>query len=344
MDFDEIVERVANMKKKADLVATHKTIKNKGLGRKKADLVAAPFDQLNLVGIEVDGKVDGIEMGILVNGISYLTERGLARMAGVTRRTISQIAAEWHRTFDDPLPVSGQMVFIKDHLFWQGYEERNLYIEITKNNSLYYAYPDIVCTTIIEYFAFEAQHKNETAVKNFRNLARYGLQKFIYDALQYIPSDKWRYFLDRVALLKDQAPPGYFIVFREIHGLVIDLIHAGVSVNDKTIPDGSVGSCWGKYWIDHDLESQFGKRIEWDHYYPDYYPQAGSNPQPAKAYPDVALPLFRQWFRREYLTTKFPAYILRKADTLLGGTKEAKQIAQLYEQSTSKVPEMRPHI
>ena len=102
-----------------------------------------------------------------------------------------------------------------------------------------------------------------------------------------------------------------------------------------SIPDVSVGSCWGKHWIDQNLDGQLGERIQWDHYYPDYYPQAKSNPQDAWAYPDKALPLFRQWFRTEYLTTKFPAYILRKADSLLGGPKEAKQIAQLYDQPAS---------
>ena len=98
---------------------------------------------------------------------------------------------------------------------------------------------------------------------------------------------------------------------------------------------GSVGTHWGKYWTDHGLEDQLGKRIKWDHYYPDYYPQAKSNPQDAWAYPDETLPLFRQWFRAVYLTTKFPTYILKKADALLGGTKEAKKIAQLYEHSPS---------
>ena len=232
-------------------------------------------------------------------------------------------------------PTSGPLVFIKDRLFWQGYKESNLFLQITKDNSLHYAYPDIVCTTIIEYFAFESQYKNETAVKNFRNLARYGLQKFIYDALKYVPSDKWRHLWERMSLLKDSVPAGYFSVFREIHGLVIDLIHAGLPVNDKTIPDVSVGSCWGKHWIDQNLDSQLGERLQWDHYYPDCYPQSKSNPQEAWAYPDEALPLFRQWFRTEYLTTKFPAYILRKADSLLGGPKEAKQIAQLYDQPAS---------
>lgn len=62
----------------------------------------------------------------------------------------------------------------------------------------------------VEYFAFEAQRKNETALENYRRLARFGLQQFSYNALDYVPEDKWKYFNDRVSILKDSAPAGYF--------------------------------------------------------------------------------------------------------------------------------------
>ena len=125
--------------------------------------------------------------------------------------------------------------FLKEYLFSRGYDEPKLFIEILKDNSSHYAYPDVVCTAIIEFFAFEAQKTNATALKNYRRLAGYGLQRFIYDALNYVPEDKWRYFNDRVSILKDSAPEGYFIVFNEVTGLAVDLINSGLSVNDKTI-------------------------------------------------------------------------------------------------------------
>lgn len=143
-----------------------------------------------------------------------------------------------------------------------------------------------------------------------------------------------------MSLLKDSAPEGYFIIHNEVTGLAVDLINAGLSVNDKTIPDGSVGSTWGRYWIDNELERDYGQRIKWDHYYPEYYPQAASNPQPAWAYPEEALPHFRRWFRSVYLRTKFPEYILRKANVLKGGKREAELIAALYhdKQLSGEVP------
>lgn len=119
-----------------------------------------------------------------------------------------------------------------------------------KDGSPHYAYPDVVCMTFIEFFAFEAQRQNETALRNYRQLARYGLQKFIYDALQYVPIDRWTYFNDRVSILKDAAPEGYFICFKETTGLVVDLITAGLPVNDKkrlypTLASGLIGDAVG---------------------------------------------------------------------------------------------------
>ena len=306
----------------------------------------APHKQLRLdLGIKVERDVAGVEMGVLDNGIPYLTQTGLAAMAGAARSTIFEITREWERRFEDPTIVPGTRIgFLKDYLFQHGYDESRLYIEILKDNSPHYAYPDVVCMAIIEFLAFEAQRTNGAALRNYRRLSGYGLQKFIYEALNYVPEDNWRHFNDRVSILKDRAPIGYFIVFNEVTGLAVDLINSGLTVNDKTIPDQSVGSHWGKYWSENDLNGRFGDRITWEHYYPDYYPQAASNPQTPWAYPDEALPLFRRWFRTTYLTTKFPAYILRKANVLKGGKQEAIEIAGLYDQKTietESVPKAR---
>jgi hypothetical protein len=48
------------------------------------------------------------------------------------------------------------------------------------------------------------------------------------------------------------------------------------------------------------------------------------------AEPDAALPVFRKWFKQDYLPTRFPRYILGKAN-LLGGQLAAQQIASLYQ-------------
>ena len=193
-----------------------------------------------------------------------------------------------------------------------------------------WAYWKIVCTAILEYHAFEDTTKNETALKNFRNISRLGLGKFIYVALNYDPPDKWKYFHDRVSLLRNRTPIGFYTIFSGINGLIIDLIDSGLTINEYTLPDISVGKIWSDYWNINNLNSKYGDRITYEHCYPEYYPQAKSNPQDAWAYPDISWAEFKSWFINEYLTTKFPNYILKKAKLLPGGENEAKQIANIF--------------
>ena len=321
-DFDEVAKAMVSP-------ATYNSIESKDLVAKSEQAPATP-KQLKLdLGIEVEKVVGGIEMGVLENGIPYLTQRGLAEMTGAARRSIQEITEEWEEAQSSGV-WRGRMVYFQDYLSKAGFEEQRLFIEITKDGSPHYAYPDMVCMAMVEYFAFEAQRTNETALSNFRNLARYGLQKFIYDALGYIPEDPWKLFNARVSLLKDSVPAGYFSAFKESNGLVVDLINAGLPVNQHTIPDGSVGITWGYFWKENDLAKKHGDRIEYPHYYPPEYPQSASNPQAAKAYPDAALPEFRLWFREVYLATKYPAYILKKAKLLPGGQDHAEQLASMY--------------
>lgn len=290
------------------------------------------------LGIEIQRDINGIEMGVLENGIPYLTQRGLANVTGVNRSVIQAITQEWESSYNSHILGRDRISFFKEYLNSKGFNEPKLHLETIQHGTVHYAYPDIVCMAFLEYYAFESRADSATAVENYRRFAAYGLRKFIFDALSYTPADSWKFYHDRVSLLKDSAPPGYFTVFQEITGLVVDLISSGLTVNHKTIPDISVGQAWAKYWTATNLESQYGKRTSYEHNYPDYYPQAASNPQTPSAYPDAALPLFRQWFRQVYLLTRFPQYILSKATLLPGGKAEALQIGGMYANKTLPPP------
>lgn len=291
---------------------------------------ANPKQGLLDLGVEVQRDVNGIEMGVLENGVPFLTQRGLALVTGTARSVLQTITQEWEDHYDDQVLGKDRISYIKQKLFERGYTERKLYLETIKEGKPHYAYPDIVCMAILEYYAFEGKSTSQEASDNYRRFAAYGLQRFIYDSLGYKPADKWRYHNDRVSILNNTAPLGHFTIFSEINGLAVDLINADLPVNDKTIPDISVGIMWGKHWRENNLASQYGERVEYEHNYPNYYPQSMSNPQKPFAYPDAALPAFRLWFRQEYLPTKFPKYILTKAKLLRGGAEEAKAIANMY--------------
>ena len=333
---DKIIEPIkANLDdvvKKMVQVAAPKSSNNKGLVLKSSSPVAAT-KQLPLdLGIEIQKEVKGIEMGVLENGIPYLTQRGLAEITGIARNAIQGLTKDWEDHFNDEILGKDRISFLKGYLFSKGYNQPQLYIETITEKTVHYSYPDIVCMAVLEYYAFESKQGDaSTAIENYRRFAAFGLRKFIYEALDYTPSDKWKYYHDRVSILKDAVPTGYFCVFNEIPGMVVDLINSDLTVNDKTVPDISVGIHWAKHWKAQELSSLFGDRIPYEHNYPPYYSQAKSNPQDANAYPDAALPEFRHWFKGEYLLTKFPTYILSKANILPGGKQEAAQLANMYQ-------------
>lgn len=335
-DFDAVAKAVVKSKNGSQQAAP-KFNENKDLAVKYPLQQAAPQMHLDL-GIEVQKDINGIEMGVLDNGMPYLTQRGLAGVVGVARSLIQTITKEWEDHYQDAVIGKDRISYFKQYLFEKGFNEPTLHIETVQNGTIHYAYPDVVCMAFLEYYAFESKSDNTEALTNYRKFAAFGLRRFIYEALDYTPSDKWNYHHDRVSLLKDSAPLGYFIIFQEITGLIVDLITADLTVNHKTIADISVGIAWAKHWLDNSLEAQFGKRIQWHHNYPNYYPQSSSNPQPANAYPDAALPYFRQWFKQVYLLTKFPKYILTKANLLPGGKAEAILIGNMYQAKALTAP------
>lgn len=95
--------------------------------------------------------------------------------------------------------------------------------------------------------------------------------------------------------------------------MIVTLGQNGVPIDDKFVPDISVGLHWSKHWDRNDLDPQLGARVKFDHRYPEYFPQAVSNPQEAWCYPEAGLPEFRRWFREAYIGEgKFEAYLLSK--------------------------------
>ena len=274
--------------------------------------LAAPPSQEQLFRVEKQIERDGVEMGVLENGVPYLSETGLARMCGVARRSIRDLAADWNNEKTKP---RGQR--IQEKLIELGYTEPNLFVKATDSGVAVNAYTEPVCLAILEYYAFDASPQKKEAQNAFRTLAKVTFSSYIYAAVGYSPEteilERWKHYYDRVDMTKSAVPDGYFCVFSEIAPMLIPLITAGLIVNDKVIPDISVGQTWAKYWKDNDLDQNFGERIKYAHNYPPYYPQAKSNPQPAHAYPELALGVFRQWLRTNYLETKFPKYLLEKA-------------------------------
>lgn len=150
------------------------------------------------------------------------------------------------------------------------------------------------------------------------NLAQWLSPQFAVKVSQWVvdwmtglrPTDRiWAQFEDRVALVYDNVPLGYFSIFREISDLFAAMITNGADFGTRMILDLSVGGCWGAHWRKMNLDAKFGPRALYPHSYPSYFPQSWSNPQDAWCYPEDAIPTFKRWLREEYVPNKMPKYI-----------------------------------
>src|ERR1043166_8176918 len=159
-------------------------------------------------------------MGVLSDGTPYLTQRGLARMCGIHHKVIFDLANDWEQEKTKP---RGKRIL--ELLAAQGQSGDSLFIRTKGKTGETQAYTDAVCMAVLEYYAFEVvQANNETAIRNYRLLARSSFRAFIYNRCGYDPDkhipDSWKNFHDRV-LMNDQVPIGHFSVFREIADLVV---------------------------------------------------------------------------------------------------------------------------
>lgn len=121
----------------------------------------------------------------------------------------------------------------------------------------------------------------------------------------------WQFYLARTSMLHNSVPEGYFSVFHEAAPMIVAMIQSGVVVDSGTIPDISIGQHWSCYWKAN-FKNNHSSPVVYDHYYPDNFPQAASNPQKVNAYPESAIADFRKWMRDIYLPQKFPQYIVNK--------------------------------
>jgi hypothetical protein len=278
-------------------------------------------DQGRLEFEDVDGGCfHSLGMGVLSDGTPFLTQRGLAVLCGVENAHIGTISAQWTDAIPKP-----RINKIRDILARNGHSPLTAHVPVSVGGRRFFAYPEEVALAILEYYAFDAGSQcQEEAQDNFRVMARMGFRAAIYETVGYRPNreidDQWRPFHDRLALMYDKAPDGYFSIFKETAEVSIALAQNGVFGDAKLIPDISIGQTWGRHWCDSNLAMRYGERQEYQHSYPEYFPQAASNPQPAWCYPEAALGEFKRWLREEYLRGgKFEAYI--------GGQVQKKQIS-----------------
>jgi hypothetical protein len=266
------------------------------------------------LGIARQIEIDGVGMGVLSDGTAFLTGRGLARLCGVTHAQIQRLSADWIEGAS-----KARIETIKELLRQRGVEADKPSIAVDQRSGSFFAYPDFVCLAILEYYAFESAEPQPEARKNFRLLAGAALREFIYKEVGYDPSnsvpDAWKQFHDRVSLTYNSVPRGFFGIFKEMADMIVTLGQSGLHIDSKFVPDISVGIHWSKFWNANEYDQRFGARVQFEHNYPGYFPQARSNPQDSWCYPESALGEFRRWLREVYIGEgKFAKYITGQAE------------------------------
>lgn len=273
--------------------------------RQRNSIIASPM-QLPLF-VDKEKEIDGVGMGVLSDGTAFLTGRGLARLCDVSNARIVEMGQNWGAKSTNAMAEG-----VKQFLRAKGIMPDHPYIEITQRSGAFYAYPDVVCLAVLEWYAFE--QPNDFARKNYRLLAGKALHDFIYAQVGYDPGNQvpqqWRQFHDRVSMTYKSVPIGYFSVFKEIADIIVHLGQEGLVIDSSFVPDISVGILWSKHWDQTGLSQQYGDRIKFEHNYPDYFPQAKSNPQLPWCYPEMALGEFKRWIREVYIKAgKFEKYL-----------------------------------
>ncbi|MER9741782.1 hypothetical protein [Mesorhizobium sp. M0187] len=262
--------------------------------------------------VDKSTEIQGIGMGVLSDGTPFLNQRGLARLCGVENAHIGTISSDWNDANQKP-----RITAIKELLAKRGETLKRPHIVCKQGLKTIFAYPDVACLAILEYYAFEAANFKQEARDNFRLLAGKALRDFIYTQVGYDPANKiplvWQQFHDRVSLSYDRVPDGYFSIFKEMADIIVTLIQGGAQVGPSFLPDISMGQHWGRCWTEKGLAAQFGERVQYMHDYPSSFAQALSNPQTPWAYPDAALPYFRKWAKEVYIKEKLPEFLKSKA-------------------------------
>lgn len=246
-------------------------------------------------------EIDGVGMGVLTDGTPFLTGRGLARLCGIDSSRISEITSDWEKA-SKPATVGTKKILMDKGV---GIPDAT-YVEVSDGGNSFYAYSDVFCLAVLEYYAFDAGTScRKRALKNYRLLAGKALHDFIYAQVGYSTNNNvpeaWQQFHARVSLTYNSVPVGYFGIFKEIADMIVTLGEAGLCIDSSFVPDISVGKAWARFWDDNNYDEKYGERIKWEHNYPDMFPQAKSNPQHPWGYPESALGEFRRWVRDEYI-------------------------------------------
>ncbi|MDU3156349.1 MAG: hypothetical protein E7B34_11865 [Hafnia alvei] len=289
----------------------------------------------------VEVVANGIPMGVLNNGTPYLTLYGLAKLCGIDEAPLRIFTTNWATEKFKPRGSK-----VASYLELRGHKDvQQLFTRtINKQGIETHAYPDYVCMSILQYYAFDATGFDSTQARNtFIRLADYTLKRMIYEESGFRQpntetiSQSWNVFQQRI-IANDNIPIGYFSIFREMADLTVRLINSEFQLDPHSIPDISVGQRWAKYWKDNNLSKIHGERTLHPHNYPDNFPQSRGTQKEAYIYPNSCLGMFRDWLYTVYVNVHLKTYLAAKVQQKALPAPQAERIIEALQKPTLPKP------
>jgi hypothetical protein len=138
-------------------------------------------------------EVDGVQFFVGNDGSVGMSQRGLARLAGIHESTAKRdIEAILHRLYPSGKlnPESAEAYTVK------GIEGGSNWTKI---------YDAEVCVAVIEYKAFDSGRKNATAINSYRKFAKVGFTKWVQDVTGYAAANNEALLAQTLAQVLDSV-------------------------------------------------------------------------------------------------------------------------------------------
>lgn len=252
------------------------------------------------------------------DGTSGMTVGALAEFVGVTQPAITQLLNR----------VSGSDPITNDLAeCLKPFAGRDLRL-ITNDAQGRLIIPDESCQAVAEYYAFEARlyEGKDTAVSNYRAVARAGIRVFIWSKTGFVPEflrpslkSNTTVYIERLENIRDHTvPDDKWTTFREgAEVLLLIEKEMGVPVDQMDLCDGSIGKRWSNYRKEKPWTKPEGT---YTHVFRDHRgPISG-----CFAYDLSELSYFRRWLKDVYVPLHMPEYLVTKYGKLA--------VRQVYEE------------
>lgn len=272
---------------------------------------------------------DGLEVGVYADDSTFISQRALARLCGVTHPSISKALESGYLSLlsraETPIIIeesaTAKAVTWVDLLARHGHRTGDpLYDVITISGQTVHAVREAAYRSLISWYAAHSPRRTQEAALALAVFLGGGSRLYIYGLTGHTPAHRPLTATEQTLRIVKQrreetpgAPFGYFHVFGELTDCSIRLVDAGAPYDAHSVPDVSVGQGFkSKWWDPRGLEGLYGRPLRVRFHYPYDWPQAKAGWIYVAGYPLAALGEFRMFLNECYFQGPYQAYVMMK--------------------------------